>query len=73
MVGPEGSAVRRIVGNSQMLLALTTDGLYHSLDRGHNWVRAADELPVEQVIDIALAEGLLYALLAGGQVWSRPL
>jgi photosystem II stability/assembly factor-like uncharacterized protein len=73
MVGPEGSAVRRIVGNSQMLLALTTDGLYRSPDQGHNWVRAADELPVEQVIDIALAEGLLYALLAGGQVWSRPL
>ena len=72
-IGPAGSAVRRIVGNGEVLLALSTGGVYHSLDRGQTWVGREDELPVEQVMDIALAENIVYVLLAGGQVWSRSL
>jgi photosystem II stability/assembly factor-like uncharacterized protein len=72
-IGPAGSAVRRIVGNSEVLLALTSGGIYHSLDQGQTWVGRDDGLPVEQVMDIALAENIVYVLLAGGQVWSRSL
>jgi hypothetical protein len=30
-------------------------------------------LPVAQVIDITIADGLVYALLAGGQVWTHSM
>jgi photosystem II stability/assembly factor-like uncharacterized protein len=72
-IGSEESAVRRIVGNSEVLLALTTNGLYHSLDQGQSWTESDDELPAAQVMDIALAENIVYVLLAGGQVWSKTL
>jgi photosystem II stability/assembly factor-like uncharacterized protein len=73
VVGPEGSAVRRVAGSSEVLLALTTNGLYRSPNQGHTWVDTADGLPVAQVIDITIADGLVYALLAGGQVWTRSI
>lgn len=72
-VGPSGSAVRRVVGNEQTLLALTTEGCYRSDDQGVSWMPYDDELPPEQLIDIALKHGVVHVLLAGGQVWTQPL
>lgn len=66
-----GGGVRRVVGRGRALLALTTVGLLRSMDGGTTWARDDAGLPIEQVMDIALDEGGLYALLAGGQVVRR--
>jgi photosystem II stability/assembly factor-like uncharacterized protein len=71
--GALAGSVRRIVGNGRDLLAFTTTGVYHSADQGAIWTRADDDLPIEQVMDIALMNEIVYVLLAGGHVWSRPL
>jgi photosystem II stability/assembly factor-like uncharacterized protein len=57
------------------LIALTTTGIQRSDDGGENWQQdqANKDLPVEQIIDIAGDDMNLYVLLAGGQVWKRPL
>jgi hypothetical protein len=71
-IGASG-VVRRIVGASDTLLALTTAGIYRSLDQGITWARWDEQLPIEQIMDLALADGRVYALLAGGQVCSSAL
>lgn len=64
--------VRRVVGDGDTLLALTTAGLLRSDDAGARWRAAGEALPAEQLMDIALGGGFLWALLAGGEVRRRP-
>jgi photosystem II stability/assembly factor-like uncharacterized protein len=62
--------IRRITGNRQILLVLTTRGLYRSFNAGASWTHAEPALPIGDVWDIALAGDTLYVLLAGGCLWS---
>jgi photosystem II stability/assembly factor-like uncharacterized protein len=70
-VGETG--IRRVVGNGTVLFALAGDGLWHSEDHGVSWFRDDMDLPPAQVADIALDGESLYALLAGGRLWSRQI
>ena len=63
--------IRRVAGNGTLLFALTGDGLWRSDDHGASWSRDDMGLPLAQIADIALAGDTLYALLAGGWLWSR--
>lgn len=65
----DGSGIRRMVGNPHALFALTTSGIYRSNDGGATWQTMESAIAVEQIIDIALADDILYALAAGGQVF----
>lgn len=69
----DGSGIRRIVGNTRILFALTTSGIYRSDDRGMTWQMLDSEIAVEQIVDIALVDDILYALVAGGQVFQTLL
>ena len=60
------SGVRRVAGAGDTLFTLTTAGILRSRDRGLTWVRDDAGLPGDQVMDIAVADGDIYALLAGG-------
>ncbi len=71
MVGDEG--LRRVVGRGRLVMALSGTGLWRSDDAGAIWERSDLELPIEEVLDIALDGDVLYVLLAGGRVWSREL
>jgi photosystem II stability/assembly factor-like uncharacterized protein len=71
-IGADG-VVRRVVGASGTLLALTSAGVYRSLDHGSTWDRWHEGLPIDQIMDLALADGKVYALLAGGLVCSSSL
>lgn len=68
-----GSGIRRIAAEGSTVLALTTAGIMRSDDLGLNWVRDDEDLPVAQIMDIAVENSTLYVLLAGGNVWSRLL
>ncbi len=59
--------------NNTILIALTTTGLHRSDDWGASWQQDHEDLPIEQIIDIAASTTDLYVLLAGGQVWKRSL
>ena len=69
----QGFGVRRVAGNEQMLLALTTGGLFRSDDQGSTWTRDDAGVPIEQAMDIAVAGDVLYLLLAGGLVCTQRL
>jgi photosystem II stability/assembly factor-like uncharacterized protein len=69
----DGSGIRRLISNKRALFALTTSGIYGSEDGGMTWQMLDSEIAVEQIVDIALADGILYALAAGGQVFLAPL
>lgn len=69
----EGEGVRRVVGSDRLVLAVTEESLWRSDDAGATWERSKRELPIEQVLDLALDVDKLYVLLAGGRVWSRAL
>jgi photosystem II stability/assembly factor-like uncharacterized protein len=69
----DGSGVRRITGSDAVLFALTTSGVYASVDRGETWQVVDTELPVEQIVDLVLADDRLFALVAGGQVMVASL
>ena len=70
-VGQTG--IRRVVSAGPTLLALTADGIWRSDNLGASWTRDDADLPVDQIVDIAIAGGILYVLLAGGHLLSRPL
>ncbi len=65
--------VRRVSGDDRVLLSLTTAGIFRSADGGQTWTGEDTGLPIDQIMDIAVAGGAVYVLLAGGMVWSRPL
>jgi hypothetical protein len=69
--------IRRIAGDEQMLLALTTDGIKQSFDQGVTWGvlsgHAVLDTAAGQMMDIALHQGVLYILLAGGEVCAFSL
>lgn len=69
----DGSGVRRITGSPSSLFALTTNGIYRSDDAAITWTVFETGIPVEQIIDLALADHTLTLLVAGGQVVSAPL
>lgn len=56
-----------------ILMALTTTGLQRSDDWGASWQQYNEDLPVEQIIDIAANATDLYVLLTGGQVWKQTV
>jgi photosystem II stability/assembly factor-like uncharacterized protein len=62
----DGSGIRRMIGNEHVLFALTTTGIFRSLDAAQNWESVGEDL--QQAVDIALDKNDLYVLLAGGQV-----
>jgi photosystem II stability/assembly factor-like uncharacterized protein len=73
-IGPEGGAVRRVVGDGRVLLALATSGVYRSDDQAASWQPwpPAGELPAEQLMDVALADDAVWVLLSGGRVLRYP-
>lgn len=63
--------IRRVTGHRQLLLVLTTTGLYRSDDGGTGWRRCIEQdVPVGEIRDIMLTGETLFVLLAGGRVWS---
>jgi photosystem II stability/assembly factor-like uncharacterized protein len=69
--GQEG--IRRVVANDQFIVAQTTNHLYRSSDNAETWVIDEEELPLDQLLDIEIADNTLYVLLTAGRVWSRSL
>jgi photosystem II stability/assembly factor-like uncharacterized protein len=65
--------IRRVVGTGTLVFALAGDGLWRLDERGGSWFRDDIGLPLAQIADIALAGKTLYALLAGGWLWSRSV
>jgi photosystem II stability/assembly factor-like uncharacterized protein len=68
-----GAGVRRIVGRGSLILALTSQGLFRSSDRGNTWSEEPDCPSSVEITDLLIGEDRLFVLLSGGQVWSRPL
>lgn len=71
-VGADRAGVRRIAAWGQSLFALTASRLLRSADGGLNWLPEADVPMANEILDMAVADGVLYLLLSGGRVWSRP-
>jgi photosystem II stability/assembly factor-like uncharacterized protein len=69
--GHEG--VRRMVANNQFVIVQTTNHLYRSSDKAETWVVDEEDLPLDQLLDMEIANNTLYALLTAGRVWSRSL
>jgi photosystem II stability/assembly factor-like uncharacterized protein len=67
------SQVRRITGDRRLLMALTTTGLYRSVDAGATWTLDENPFPLEEVQDITLGDHTLSVLLTGGRAWSCHL
>ncbi len=76
-VGHDGGAIRRVLGLRQAdkthLFVLTTTGIQHSEDLGATWQQENEGLPVEHIVDLALAGSTLTVLLTGGRIWQREL
>jgi photosystem II stability/assembly factor-like uncharacterized protein len=70
---PGSGGIRRVACQGDTLLILAEGGVYRSDDGGASWQRDDAGLPIPQVMDIALKDGNVYALLAGGQVWARAM
>jgi hypothetical protein len=64
--------VHRLAGDGDRIVALSPSGIFWSSDRGSSWQLEDMGLPVEEVDDLVLADGGMYALLGGGQVLRRP-
>ena len=69
--GQEG--IRRVVANNQFIVVQTTNHLYRSSDKAETWVVDEEDLPLDQLLDVEIANNTLYALLTAGRVWSRSL
>lgn len=63
-------AIRRIVGDSTFLVALTTSAFYVSQDGGWNWHPMNLGIAPSETIDLAVESGELYVLMAGGRLAS---
>lgn len=76
-VGHDGGAIRRVLGlrlaDRTLLFVLTTSGIQCSEDLGATWRQENEGLPVEHIVDLALAGTTLSVLLTGGRVWQRAL
>jgi photosystem II stability/assembly factor-like uncharacterized protein len=73
IVGNGQEPVRRVVGNGQILLALTTDSILRSPDSGVSWQKEENIPTAWQILDLTIHQNTLYLLLTGGQLCSRPL
>ena len=69
--GQEG--IRRVVANKQFIVVQTINHLYRSSDKAETWIVDEEDLPLDQLLDMEIADNTLYALLTAGRVWSRPL
>ena len=67
------SAIRRVASDGATIFALALDELWRSDDLGASWRRDDADLPVSEVVDIAVTADDFYALLRGGRLWTRPL
>ncbi len=76
-VGHDGGAIRRVLSlqlvGKTLLFVLTTTGIQRSEDLGETWRQENEGLPVEHIVDLAIAESALFVLLTGGRVWRRDL
>jgi photosystem II stability/assembly factor-like uncharacterized protein len=76
-IGNDGGMIRRVVTTNShdqtILLALTTAGLYRSDDQGTNWQRDDDDLPIADILDLAVDATSCYVLLTGGRLWRREI
>jgi photosystem II stability/assembly factor-like uncharacterized protein len=72
-VGNGQEGVRRVVANGQIIVVQTTNHLYSSTDNAETWVTNERDLPLNQVLDVEIANSILYVLLTAGRVWSRSL
>lgn len=71
VIGAGSGCIRTFSGDGQLLFALTTTGIYRLTDAGATWLHETDTVPIEQTLDITVADGTLYILLVSGQVWQR--
>ncbi len=72
-IGDDGGRARRVVSDGEIILCLSTTGIHRSTDQGSTWIRNDEGLPVAQIMDIEVCDGMLYVLLSGGRVLSRRL
>jgi photosystem II stability/assembly factor-like uncharacterized protein len=70
-VGNGQEGVRRVVANHRRIVVQTTNTLYYSTDKAETWKIDESDLPLDQVLDVQLADDTLYVLLTAGRVWSR--
>jgi photosystem II stability/assembly factor-like uncharacterized protein len=70
-VGETG--IRRVVSDGTAVIAQAADGLWRSDDQCTTWRHDDVELPIDELLDIALDDHYLFALLSGGRVWRRLL
>ncbi len=73
VVGNGLEPIRRVVGTTQTILALTTESLLRSQDNGTTWLREEDIPSSLHILDLTIHKNTLFLLLTGGQLWSRPL
>ncbi len=59
------SAVQAIAVDEEIMYAGTTTGVFFSTDAGENWSQMGSDLPVNNVLSLALVGGQTGALLAG--------
>ncbi len=67
-VGIDDTPIRSIVSDGTVLLALTIDGLYQSVDYGENWEAVDLPFSSDDLVDMALYNNQLYMLLQGGRL-----
>lgn len=65
-----GENIRRIVGNPQVLYALTLSDVTRSTDAGQTWAPLADR-PAGEIADIALHNDTFYILMNDGVLWHK--
>ncbi|MFL5760693.1 MAG: WD40/YVTN/BNR-like repeat-containing protein [Thermomicrobiales bacterium] len=65
------TAFRRLVFDGSTLYALAVDALWRSDHYGKTWSRDDDELPTNEMLDIAIFDGKLHLLLTGGRLLAR--
>ncbi|MBV9709601.1 MAG: hypothetical protein JO011_01655 [Ktedonobacteraceae bacterium] len=72
-VGNGQEGIRRVAANSQIVVVQTRNHLYSSTDKAETWEVDESDLPLDQVLDVEIADNTIYALLTAGRVWSRSL
>ncbi|MEQ4207786.1 sialidase family protein [Actinopolymorpha sp. B9G3] len=65
--------IRAVAGGREGLAVLTRTAIWSVAATGEVGVRWDEGLPVADVLDIALSQGRLHALLTGGRVWWRDV
>jgi photosystem II stability/assembly factor-like uncharacterized protein len=62
---------RRVVTDGSALYALALDAIWRSDDFGKSWYRDDENLPTDEILDIANFKDRLYVLLTGGRLMAR--